>query len=115
MVNATPQPLYSRKGDLVSIVQDAGWGLDGRGKFCPYWDSISGPSSAKRVAVPTEIFLSTSHNKGDLFLGTVEEFRDNLFVTGTSIWKCLVWSLNVTNTGHVWGSALVNNLLSCNS
>jgi hypothetical protein len=30
-------------------------GLDGYGKSCPHWDSIPGPSSRQRVAMPTAL------------------------------------------------------------
>ena len=47
-------------------------GLDGCGKSCPYWDSIPGPSSPQRVAIPTELsrseFHSTSVIKEFLFI-----------------------------------------------
>jgi hypothetical protein len=57
VVNPTPRPLYPGK-EPVPIVDEVGWALG------PVWpgaenlasrDSISGPSSLWRVAVPTEL------------------------------------------------------------
>ena len=47
VVNATPQPLYPRVGDLVPTVQNSGWGRCGwvRKISPPLRDSIPGPSS----------------------------------------------------------------------
>jgi len=48
-INATPWPLYTQEGDLVSFVQEAGWtpGLAWTDveSLAPHWDLIPGPSS----------------------------------------------------------------------
>ena len=56
----TPRPSRFTSGkDPVPIVKEVGWapggGLEGCGKSRPYRDSIPGPSSTQRVAIPTEL------------------------------------------------------------
>jgi len=58
VVNATSWPLYPRERPGTHCI--GGWvgpraGLDGCGKTRPHWDSIPGPSSPQRVAIPTEL------------------------------------------------------------
>jgi len=58
VVNATPRPLYPRERLGTHCI--GGWVgpravLDGCGKSRPHRDSIPGPSSPWRVAVPTEL------------------------------------------------------------
>ena len=60
--SATPRPLYPREGPGTHCI--GGWvglraGLDGCGKSRPHRDSIPGPSSPQRVAVPTELSRPT--------------------------------------------------------
>jgi hypothetical protein len=68
--NARPRPLYPpppRERQPVPIVQEAGWaprtGLDGCGKFRPHQDSITGPSSPYRVAIPTALLTTLTQSK----------------------------------------------------
>jgi len=60
VLNATSQSLYPRERDLVLIVQEAGWApaqvWTGVENLTPNRDSIPGPSSPLRVAIPTELF-----------------------------------------------------------
>jgi hypothetical protein len=58
VVNAMTRPLYPRERHSTHCIR--GWvglraGLDGCGKSRPYWDSIPGPSSPWRVAIPPEL------------------------------------------------------------
>jgi len=58
VVNATLGLLYPRERDSVFIVQGLGGprsDLDECGKLLPHRDSIPGPSSPQRVAIPTEL------------------------------------------------------------
>ena len=48
-------------------------GLDGCGKSRPHWDSIPGPSSPQRVAIPTE--LSLPHEIIKIWLNSGVLFR----------------------------------------
>ena len=59
VVSTTPRPLYPR--EIPGTHCTGGWvgpraGLDGWGKSSLHRDSIPGPSSPQRVAIPTEIF-----------------------------------------------------------
>ena len=61
VVNATPRPLYRRERPSTHCV--GGWvgpkaGVDGCGKSRPHRDSIPGPSSPQRVAIPTALSRS---------------------------------------------------------
>ena len=63
MVNATPRPLYPRERPgthCIGIWLGPRAGLDGCGKSCPHRDSIPGPSSPLRVAIPTELSRPTT-------------------------------------------------------
>jgi hypothetical protein len=58
VVNATPRPLYPQERPGTHCI--GGWvgpraGLDGCRKSRPHRDSIRGPSSPQRVAIPTEL------------------------------------------------------------
>jgi len=58
VVNATPRPLYPREGPGTHCI--GSWvgpraGLDGCEKSHPYRNSIPGPSSPYRVAIPNEV------------------------------------------------------------
>jgi hypothetical protein len=48
VVNDTPQPLYFRDRDLLSMVQKAEWApgpfWKGAENLAPQWDSIPGPA-----------------------------------------------------------------------
>ena len=59
VVNATPQPHYPRERDPIPIVQEAGWApgpvWTGAENLAPHRDSIPGPPSPWRVAIPTEL------------------------------------------------------------
>ena len=62
VVNATPLPLSPREWPGTHCI--GGWlgpraSLNGCGKSHPHRDSIPGPSSPKRVAIPTALSLST--------------------------------------------------------
>ena len=60
VVNATPRPLYSRERPGTHCIggqEGHRAGLDGCGKSRPHRDSIPGPSSSQRVAIPTELQL----------------------------------------------------------
>ena len=57
VVSTTPRPLYPQERPGIYCIN--GWvgpraGLDGCGKSCLHRDSIPGPSSPYRVAIPTE-------------------------------------------------------------
>ena len=58
VVNAMPRSLYHRERDPVSIVQKTGWAQGpvstGAKNLAPQ-ESISGPSSLQRVAIPTAL------------------------------------------------------------
>jgi hypothetical protein len=59
VVNAKPRPLYHRERPGSHFI--GAWvghraGLDGCGKSRLHRDSIAGPSSSWRVAIPTELF-----------------------------------------------------------
>ena len=58
VVSTTPRPLYPGK-DQVPIVQEAGWPSGpvwtGAEYLASHRDSIPGPSSPQRVAIPTEL------------------------------------------------------------
>ena len=62
VVNATPRPLYPGT-NLVLTVQVAGWAPGpvwmGAENLAPHQDSILGPSSPQRNAIPTTIFIPT--------------------------------------------------------
>jgi len=64
VVNAKPRPLYSRGRDPVPIVQDAVWAREpvwaGAQNLAPRRDSIPGPPSPWRVAIPTTILRPTT-------------------------------------------------------
>jgi hypothetical protein len=58
VVDATPRPLYLREGSGTLCIR--GWvgprvGPEVCGKSRPHQDSIPGPSSPYRVAIPTEL------------------------------------------------------------
>ena len=58
VVNATPRPFYPRERPATRCI--GGWvsskaGLNMCGKSRPHRDSIPGPSSPQRVAIPTEL------------------------------------------------------------
>jgi hypothetical protein len=60
------RPLYPRK--TLGSHCTGGWvdnraGVDGCGKSRPHQDSILGPSSPLRVAIPTELFRPTGHQQ----------------------------------------------------
>ena len=59
VVNATSQSLYPRERDPVPIVQEARWVSQpvwtGAENLTSHWDTIPGPSSPQRVAIPTEV------------------------------------------------------------
>jgi len=58
VVNATPRPLYPGERPSTHCIGSRVGpraGLDGCGKSRPHRDSIPGPSSPKRVAIPTEL------------------------------------------------------------
>ena len=62
VVSATPRPLYPRERPGTHCT--GGWvrpraGLDGCGKSRPHRDSIPGPSSPQRVAIPTGLSRPT--------------------------------------------------------
>ena len=61
-----PAALYPRERPGTHCI--GGWvgpsaGLDGRGKSRPHRDSIPGPSSPYRVAIPTELSRRTLNTK----------------------------------------------------
>ena len=73
MVNATPRPLYP-SGKRPGIHCIGGWvgpkvGLDRCGKSCPHRDSIPGPSSPQRVAIPTALSQRPLKCEQTLFIG----------------------------------------------
>ena len=58
VINATTWPLYPRKRPVTHCI--GGWvgpraGLDWCGKSHPHRDSIPGPFSLQRIAIPTEL------------------------------------------------------------
>ena len=59
----------------MSIVQEAGWApgpvWTGAENLAPHRDSIPGPSSPWRVAIPTTLFAAKKHAL------TVQRFREN--------------------------------------
>jgi hypothetical protein len=62
VVKDTFRPFYPQ--DIPRTFCTGGWvgkmaGLDGCGRSCPHRDSIPGPSSSKRVAIPTELSRPT--------------------------------------------------------
>ena len=61
VVNATPRPLYPREIRVtycVGVWMRPRASMDGFGISRPHWDSIPGPSSPLRVAIPTELSRS---------------------------------------------------------
>jgi hypothetical protein len=73
VINATPRPLYPRErpgnhctGDCVGPRAGNHWvdpraGLDGCGKSRPQRNSIPGPSTLYRAAIPTELSRPSPH------------------------------------------------------